>query len=238
MNPAQETLSEEQLKAFYHEDFVEEQTRDFIALAGAQGGSVLDIGGGCGFFARRLQANSAHRVKVLDTDHNSIAACHAAGVEAVQGDALDPPPGDADVVSFNLVLHHLVGASERATRGLQRKALQVWQGRARRVFVNEYIYESFIANFSGWLIYRITSSRVLSAIGRAVAKIVPSFKANTFGVGVRFRAHDEWRALFAAAGYEVTSSLQGVPEHVSPPLRLLLIRQIRRDSFMLTPKRS
>jgi hypothetical protein len=140
------------------------------------------------------------------------------------------------VACFNLILHHLVGDSEAATRALQRRALERWRGQARFVFVNEYIYESFVGQLSGWLIYQITSSRVLSWLGRQVARLVPAFRANTFGVGVRFRAHDEWKRVFAEAGYDIAGEITGADEHVSPPLRLLLIRTIRRDSFLLHPR--
>ena len=37
--------------------------------------------------------------------------------------------------------------------------------------------------------------------------VVPSLKANTFGVGVRFRAHGEWLRVFESAGYDVKSSV-------------------------------
>jgi hypothetical protein len=198
---------------------------------------TVDIGGGCGFFARRLVQQAGGRVRVLDMDPTSVATCREAGVEAVQGDALAPViAGDEQVASFNLVLHHLVGASEQLTRDLQTRALGVWRAQVSHVFVNEYIYESYVGRVSGWLIYQITSSRILSAIGRAVAKVVPSFRANTFGVGVRFRAHQEWRELFQAAGFDVQSSVQGAAERVAPPLRLLLIKHIRRDSYLLTPR--
>jgi hypothetical protein len=70
---------------------------------------------------------------------------------------------------------------------------------------------------------------------RVVDRDAASLQVNTFGVGVRFRAHDEWGRLFAAAGYAVKSSVVGDDERVSPVLRLLLIRHIRRDSFLLEP---
>lgn len=236
----QKVLSNEQIEAFYHDEFVEDQTRHFIALLGSEGGNgklVIDIGGGCGFFARRLAQLSGHRVKVVDMDTTSVEACRRAGVAAEVGDALQPRiAGNEGIVCFNLVLHHLVGASEEVTRGLQRQALAAWRGQTEAVFVNEYIYESYLGNISGWLIFQITKSRVLSWIGRRVATVVPAFKANTFGVGVRFRAHKEWLALFASAGYELRGCEIGADERVSAPLRLLLIRSIRRDSFTLSPR--
>jgi len=236
----QTLLSTEQVKAFHHDGFVEEQVRHFMLLLGAAAGEpseVVDVGGGCGFFAQRLTALTGRKVLVMDTDASSIEACREAGVEAMYGDALCPQvTGREGVVTFNQILHHLVGRSERLTQELQRQALRVWRDQVRAVFVNEYIYESYLGNFSGWFIYQITKSQLLSWFGRAVAIFVPSLKANTFGVGVRFRAHREWLRLFESAGYEVKSSILGIEENVSPARRMLLIKHRRRDSFLLEPR--
>jgi hypothetical protein len=235
----QKTLSDQQIAAFYHDEFVEDQARHFVALAGAgaDGGKVVvDVGGGCGFFARRLAATTQWTVRVIDTDTVSVESCRRAGVAATCGDALRPQiVGDEHIASFNLILHHLVADSERSTFELQRTALAAWSSQARAVFVNEYIYESYWRNVSGWLIFQVTRSRILSRMARLVAAVVPSFRANTFGVGVRFRAHGEWRQLFAAAGYTVKATALGEEEKVALPLRALLIRCIRRDSFLLEP---
>jgi hypothetical protein len=239
MPAIQKRLSTEQIEAFHHEEFAADQTRHFIELVGDDlvgDNVVIDVGGGCGFFAKRLTQSLRCRARVIDMDAASVEACRRAGIEAVYGDALDPPiDGDENVVAFNLILHHLVGASEKSTVELQRRALGAWRLHARAVFVNEYIYESYLGNLSGWLIFQITKSKTLSRVGRFVAAFVPALRANTFGVGVRFRAHEEWRRLFAAWGYAVKSTAVGKQEYISPPLRLLLIKQIRRDSFLLSP---
>lgn len=236
---SQIALSQRQIEAFYHDEFVEDQLNHFLQLAErgkVVNGRVVDVGGGRGFFATCLEGASAFKVRVMDTDAVSVGACDEAGLDAVVADALSPPiEGDETIACFNLILHHLVSSSEANTRKLQRQALEVWRPHVKAVFVNEYIYESYLKNASGWLIFQITKSRILSALGRAVAYVVPAFRANTFGVGVRFRAHDEWRALFHAAGYEVKAALEGMSEPVSPVLRLLLIKDIRRDSFLLEP---
>ncbi len=235
---AQTRLSTAQIEAFYHDEFVEDQVRDFTELVSCipDGGVVVDIGGGCGYFAAELKDRAGWRTRVVDSDPGSIVACRRNAVEAVNGNALAPEvAGDEDIVCFNLILHHLIGPTDTITRSLQSRALTAWHGRARAIFVNEYIYQSFIGTVSGWLIYQITSNRLLSWIGTHAAKIVPAFKANTFGIGVRFRAHEEWRRLFAEAGYRVTGFRIGRAEHVSPPLRSMLIRTIRRDSFLIEP---
>lgn len=234
---SQRRLSADQIEAFYQDVFAKEQAADFAALMPPPaGGAVVDIGGGCGFFARALSTEYGYASRVIDMDPRSIEACEAAGVPGVIGDALAPPvEGDEDTVSFNFILHHLVGSTEAATRALQIKALTAWRGRAKQIFINEYIYQSFVGYLAGRLIYEITSSAVLSFIGRQAARVVPSLRANTFGVGVRFRAHEEWLKLFAEAGYTVTRVRIGEPEAVALPLRILMIKTIRRDSFRLEP---
>ena len=81
----------------------------------------------------------------------------------------------------------------------------------------------------------ITKSPILSWIGRIGAAVMPSLKANTFGVGVRFRSTQEWLRVFEAAGYVVKSKIVGSEEPVSLPRRLLAIKHIRRDSYRLEP---
>ena len=83
------------------------------------------------------------------------------------------------------------------------------------------------------MIYAITRSRPLSALAAAVSRWVPSLRANTFGVGVRFRARSEWVRVFESVGYRVLASVRGPEETVSAARRLLLIRSCRRDSFVL-----
>lgn len=232
----QRTLSHEQVETFYHDLFVDEQTRHFAALVPPTEGVVVDVGGGCGFFARHLRQLTRRTVRVIDMDAASVQTCIQAGVEANLGDALAPTlRGDEEIACFNLMLHHLVAGSETQTRALQIQALAAWKGQAQALFVNEYIYESYWRNLSGRLIFEVTKSKLLSAVCRVVAQAVPALRANTFGVGVRFRAHDEWIGLFRQAGFRVEGCRLGKEERVAWPLRFLLIRSIRRDSFLLRP---
>lgn len=234
----QKTLSESQIEAFYHDHFVASQVADFAALALPHAQRVVvDVGGGVGHFAAALQRRGGCRVRVLDTDPVSLHACQAKGLEASLDDALAPHIlGDEDVVCFNLVLHHLVGQDEADTLALQRRALQAWLPHARCLFVNEYIYDSYVATASGRLIFAITRNRTLSILASWISRVVPSLRANTFGVGVRFRGHDEWVGLFEGLGFEVAATIRGAEEQVSVARRMLLIRSCRRDSFLLRRK--
>jgi hypothetical protein len=236
---AQNTLAAQNIEAFYHDLFVTDQVADFRALVAPRlpqpPGTVVDIGGGCGYFAAAVQRELGVPVRVLDSDPVSIAACAGSGVEAVLDDALAPVVrGDETVACFNLILHHLVAAGEGDTRVLQERALRAWQGRASLVFVNEYIYESWIwRDASARLIFLITNSGLLSRLAAALSRFVPSLRANTFGVGVRFRPRGQWVQIFESCGYRVEGVRTGTEEPVSLPRRLLGIRNCRRDSFLL-----
>ena len=115
---------------------------DFIALSGFSVTSsldnIVDIGGGCGFFAKALQNRIHLNVRVLDSDSQSIDFCKQEGIEATCGDALNPTiVGDEAIVCFNLILHHLVGRTEHETCKMQGHALAVWHSTVDAVFVNE-----------------------------------------------------------------------------------------------------
>lgn len=233
----QKVLSPNQVSAFYHDDFVESQVRDFSQLILSKDdkvGIVVDIGGGCGYFAESLIRDHGLYVRVIDIDEKSVAECKAKGIDANIGNALAPGKNDDEsVVCFNLILHHLVSKNEKLSRDLQVAALEYWRNQPVRIFVNEYIYDSYFGMLSGRLIYEITRSRFLSVAAGLVARAVPSLRANTFGIGVRFRAHEEWLALFNSIGFEVIAYARGSEEHVSLARRMLLIRSCRRDSYVL-----
>lgn len=236
----QRGLDQERIANFYHDLFVKSQVEDFAEICAPvldRGKVVADMGGGCGFFAAAIARDLGLPVRVVDADSVSVEVAKKAGVEAVVGDALQwRPAGDESSACFNLILHHLVGNGEDETTRLQMQALERWKGSAVRLFVNEYIYDSYLEGISGRLIYRITASSLLSSIAGFVARFMPSLRANTFGVGVRFRGEREWRHLFERNGWCVTEYNRGAEEGVSLPRRLLMIKSCRRDSFVLMEK--
>lgn len=230
-------LSQSQIAEFHHEAFVSDQVAHFASMfAGRLGANdvVVDIGGGAGYFCAQLRDKLQKQVRLIDLNPESVKLANDIGINAQVGDALDPSKDISDrVVCFNLILHHLVASSESETRKLQTNAISVWCDRNYYVFVNEYIYESYLYNLAPKLIYYITSSTLLSSIGRVVSKFIPSLKANTFGVGVRFRGDLEWQNLFEKTGFRIVEHLRGIPEDVTIPRKMLLIKSIRRDSYLL-----
>lgn len=234
----QKLLNQEQVAAFYHSIFVDGQVAHFKEFVQrnllSHKDVVVDVGGGCGYFAQAIQQQLGVPVRVIDMDPVSVQQCVSAGIEAFCEDALNVRRrGDEGVVCFNLILHHLVGTSDKRTALLQKQALCVWKGGKVKLFVNEYIYDSWFGNFSGWLIYQVTVNKVLSALAKAVSVVIPSLRANTFGVGVRFRSRDEWRKFFHESGFVIKGEVKGGEEVISLPRRLLLIKSIRKDSFLL-----
>ena len=66
------------------------------------------MGGGSCFFAKAHQNRIHQKVRVLDSDSQSIDFCKQEGIEATYGDALKPNVvGDENIVCFNLILHSL-----------------------------------------------------------------------------------------------------------------------------------
>ena len=105
-------MSQDQTTDFYHDLFVENQVDDFIALSGFSItpylDNIVDMGGGCGFFAKTLQKRIDQKVRVLDSDSQSTDFCNQEGIEATCGDALNPTiVGDEKLVCFNFILHSL-----------------------------------------------------------------------------------------------------------------------------------
>ena len=240
MDAVQKKLNQKQIEAFYVSHFAADQVQDFRSLVDQKTLTspdiIVDIGGGCGYFARQLKLETGLKVRVLDTDLQSVAACHKQSIEAVIGDALSPNiQGDEAVICFNLILHHLIADNEESTRSLQKSVLKIWRLKANYVFVNEYVYDSFILNLSGRIIYEITRSKPISKICAVISRFIPSLRANTFGIGVRFRSHAEWESLFKESGFNVISSIKGEAERLSLARRVLLIKEMRRDSFLLSP---
>ena len=93
---------------------------------------------GCTVRAKALQNCIHQKVRVLDSDSQSINFCKQEGIEATCGDALKTTiVGDESIVCFNLILHHLVGKSEHETYKMQGQALSVWHSTVQAVFVNE-----------------------------------------------------------------------------------------------------
>jgi hypothetical protein len=233
----QKILAADQVAAFYHDGFVQQQVEHFKSIVLPTLNKekvVVDVGGGCGYFASAIAQDFHIATRVIDTDPISVESAKKLGVDAVISDALQPfKKNDEGTACFNLILHHLVGASETETLDLQVRAISAWKSGDVNIFVNEYIYESWFLNLSGWLIFQVTKSKALSAIGNLVSKCLPSLKANTFGVGVRFRSNNEWKTIFENAGFSVVGELKGSKEFISLPRRLLLIKEIRRDSFLL-----
>ena len=198
--------------------------------------NVVDIGGGVGFFAKKLQEDLGVKVRIIDADYESVRVAIESGISAEIGDAIKPKIiGNEDVACFNLVLHHLVGDSEFNTYFLQKKCLESWRKNVEAIFVNEYVYESYMFDISGKLIYFITRNKMLSNFCKIVAIVITSLMDNTFGVGVRFRSYSEWQMLFNDAGFRVESFVAGYSEHISLPRKFLLIKRIHRVSFKLLP---
>jgi len=233
----QRILSKEQLSDFYIETFVAEQKAHISRLLKTDTPDlkIVDVGGGAGFLASAVGKELGFAVTVWDIDPEAVRLARLRGVNAVEKNILTSiEKQPVDVMFFNLVLHHLVGSSNKQTLETQRVALENAKRCANTILVHEYIYESyFFDELSSWLIWLLTSSTSLVRLLRMIGKIVPSLNANTLGVGVRFHCKSGWKRQFEEAGFMVVNSIDCQREHVSLARRILLIRNLYRTTFLL-----
>ena len=233
----QRVLSKEQLSDFYIEEFVGEQKAHISRLLKSDSPDlkVVDVGGGAGFLASALGEELGLTVTVWDIDAEAIRLARLKGVNAIEKNILTTiEKYSVDVMLFNLVLHHLVGSSNRETLATQKTALENAKCCTNTIIVHEYIYESyFFDGLSSYLIWLLTSSTSLVRLLAMIGKIIPSLNANTIGVGVRFNCKSGWRRLFQDAGFRIVNSIDCQREHVSFPRRILLIRNLYRTTFLL-----
>lgn len=103
----------------------------FTALGEVSPRRVLEVGGGQGFFAARLQRELGCEVVGVDVSERMVELQRKRGVDAQVGDVQALPFGDGefDVVFSNAVIEH-VGGRERQRR-LVSEALRV----GRRIFL-------------------------------------------------------------------------------------------------------
>ena len=243
----QRVLPQMAIDAFDTPEGTAEQLQHFKTVLGYARESVfslLDIGGGTGFFATAVRKEFPRAaITILDLDESSVRKGRESGLNALQGSIIDPPAeirGEQfDVVSFNLMLHHIIGDDEPSTYDLQRRALE--QGRRLmtkegKMFVHEICYEGrLLRDLSARLIYQITSSRFIGVAIRVIGKAIPSLNANTAGIGVRFRPSHQWMTLASKTGLILAKACKGEPERHSWIRRVcLLIQEVRRHSWLMS----
>lgn len=201
--------------------------------------SFLDVGGGNGGFTDRLLVRYPQSLcTVLDNSQilleRNVPSPRKTLVQAsVEDMASVFGERRFDVILFNFSLHHFVAPSYRRTLSFQRRALIAARGlltERGRVSVVENLCDGYIASLSGFLIFRLTSDRLL-------APIVRRFGSNTAGVGVCFRDRASWLAEMTGAGFSVQHFEPESYENLLSRTKraLLLIRDYRAGHFWLVP---
>jgi len=215
---ATRTLSNEQLEAFdspyeegYFRAFERCVERDF-----GDSFSLLDIGGGNGGFADRVLARWPRAmVSVADNSAMMLAKNRPdPRKRLVERSATDLSGiGRFDIVCFNCVLHHLVGASYALSLSNIQSALAnagAILNERGRVSVNENPCNGIVFDRApGRILYSLTSAR-------SIANIVRAAGGNTAGVGVCFQSTTQWKRHFANAGLRTLHD-ERFPNALRPP---------------------
>jgi hypothetical protein len=236
-------LDDEQLEAFDTEYIRPHQWPHLIGplerFFGRDGHfTLLDIGGGNGFFVDRVLAEFPNANATLFDNAQTLLDRNRPHPRKhlVLGSGDDLPrvfEGKRfDVVSLHWVLHHMVVESWKGSTQMQvnllRNARQLLSERGR-LSVLENMYQGRMAeSFAPWLIYQLTSSRALATFARMGG-------ANTAGVGVAFRDRASWLRTFTEAGFSVAESAPFEDWTLSKAQRLLTVRRVFVESFWLDP---
>ena len=184
----------------------------------------LDVGGGNGVFADRILAAYPKATgTVLDSarvlldrnrsDPRKTLVCASAERLAELGER------SYEVVFFNWVLHHLVGADYLASLENVRRALTtasglLTSGGRMSIFDNMYDGQA-IDGLPSRLIFHLTSSKLLAPLTRR-------FGANTSGVGVCFLSKKRWDAVLSSAGLAILRYSDEPPWQIPLHRRVLL----------------
>lgn len=237
-------LSDASLEDFHGDlvsDFILERIaqlaqRDF----GSREFSILDVGGGTGYFAdKMLERFPLARVHLLDNAGFQLernAPHPRKTLHLGSAEDLLQLFGEHrfDLICFNYVAHHFVLNSYGRTRRMQRKVLSDGAGLLApggRISLVEHLCNSFIRSASSRLMYQLTASRTL-------APIVKRFGANTAGVGVCFLEEKSWFDNLNAVGLRVLELSReyvewGLQESLKRRAikRMLLLRSFYRGLF-------
>lgn len=168
----------------------------------------LDVGGGNGVFCDKLLAAFPHSTAVLLDNSEYLLSLNKQSnrkriiCESVENIDKIFPNEQFDVVFLNLVLHHFVSNSYKATlRNVTNTFLRLKPllSSGGYVYVFEDFYNGLIFNgLTSYLIFTLTSSKMLAGLTRKLG-------ANTGGVGVCFRSRKQWGKIIKKCGYEVVN---------------------------------
>jgi SAM-dependent methyltransferase len=169
---------------------------------------ILDLGGGNGRFVDEVLAQfPSCRGTLFDISPALIALNKAyprkrVVIGNVASLEQEFPPQSFDIITINLLLHHLVGSTYQQCAENCRTTLTNCRSLLKKggvIIVTENMFDGFFgSNLPSWIIYCITSIKLplFTAISRKFF--------NTAGVGVGFRSTRAWESIFADAGLRLT----------------------------------
>jgi SAM-dependent methyltransferase len=168
--------------------------------------NFLDIGGGNGVFCDKvLNTFPKSSAVLLDNSEYLISLNKQIERKKIICDSVENigkifSNEKFDVVFLNLVLHHFIGDSYKATYKnvtdtfFHLKPLLSSRG---CVYVFEDFYNGLIFDsLPSHLIFSLTSSKMFGGLTR-------KFGANTGGVGVCFRSRKQWGKIIKVCGYTI-----------------------------------
>lgn len=201
--------------------------------------AILDVGGGNGRFLDNLLAAFPSSTGYLLDISPALLARNSPNERKrlVEGSISDLPtlfPEQRfDVITFNWVLHHLVGPGWERSANNARLALDA----AARllspggvIVVAELMFNDiFGGDLPSHIIYAITSAKNPRFVGLARRYF------NTAGVGVCFHSQPAWECLFEQVGLKVEQKFFASPRHWRLPFLFLALKSQQDGHYFLSP---
>lgn len=211
--------------------------------------TVLDVGGGAGYFAEELQKRIPNDVDleiyVLDTHSydtwNVSSELGRRKIRFVKGDALNMDNIFAektfDYIFCNMVFHHLLGddfkSSERIRETVLAKIKKVLKDDGCVGIVDNYNDGLIVDSISCRIIYGLTSMS-----NPIIIRICRRFGSYSAGVGVCMLSRKMWRHIIEKCGMQIVDEIESTPDKLGILKKICLLNKRYSEYNLMVLKKS
>lgn len=202
--------------------------------------TILDIGGGAGYFSRELlrqvtsQGSKVREIHIhlLDTHRYDTWNDNDRLIHFVEGDALDMDSiyrgGVFDYIFCNMFFHHLLGDSFRQSADLRKMCMDKMKNILKpdgTIGIIDNLNDGFLWDQASCrILYFLTTTK-----NPLVVKLCKKMGSNSAGVGVCMLSRKMWHRLVNSAGMEIVDSIDSEPDELGVLKRVCLVNKSYRE---------
>jgi ubiquinone/menaquinone biosynthesis C-methylase UbiE len=194
--------------------------------------TVLDVGGGAGYFikelAARLPADTDVNIYILDTNTYATWNNDNPKIHYIDGDALEIDKifekNMFDYVFCNMFFHHLLGKSFKMSKRMRESVLaqiyNVLKDDGHAGIIDNFNDGMFIDGISCRIIYLMTNTKNLFFV-----KLFNKFGSKSAGVGVCMMSRKMWHNLIDTCNFKIVREYTTNPSPLKWYYRLCLMNK-------------